>query len=110
MPGAARDMRARLLVVAILVVLELVRDGPAPETRAAPHLGYVEQLGIAAQELSLSCGLHDLLDLMGVGQVQALLGRLRPAIRNRSDEGVADGLVLRLESLLGEQDLVRPRP
>src|SRR6476620_3994016 len=110
MSGAARLLRAAPWEVAILVVLELVRDGPAPETRAAPHLGRIEHLGIAAQELGLSCGLHQLLDLVGILHVQAGRGGLRPAIRSRSDENVADRLVLGLESLLVEQNLVRPRP
>src|SRR5262249_19700003 len=110
MPAGSRFLRTPVGKVAVLVPPPLVRDGPAPETRAAPHLGEVEHLGIAAQKLSLSGDLHQLLDLVGIFHVEARLGRLLPAIRNRSDEGVADRLVLALESLLGEQNLVRPRP
>src|SRR5206468_3756518 len=98
MPDADRLLRAAVWEVAILLVLELVRDGPAPETRAAPHLGRVEHVGIAAQQLGLSCHLIEGLDLVGILHVQARRGRLRPAVADGSDEGVADRLVLALES------------
>src|SRR5262249_54036799 len=88
-PGSTRLVRAAPWKVADLVVPPLVRDRPAPETRAAPHLGWVEHLRIAAQELGLPCGLHHLLDLVRIGHVEARLRRLRPAISDRSNDGVA---------------------
>ena len=79
-------------------------------TKNRKRESHVERRGIAAQELGLSCGLHQLLDLVGILHVQAGRGGLRPAIRSRSDESVADRLVLGLESLLVQQNLVRSRP
>src|SRR5258705_492175 len=70
----------------------------------------VERRRLRAQARSLSCELEELAGLVGSTRIQARLGLLRPAIRNRPDERVADRLVLGLESLLVEQNLVRPRP
>jgi hypothetical protein len=48
-PTVARYVRRTIEKVALLLVPLLERDGPAPETRAAPQLGHVERRGIAAQ-------------------------------------------------------------
>src|SRR5262249_30783307 len=69
MPAGPRFLRTPVEKVAVLVPPPLVRDGPAPETRAAPHLGEVEHLGIAAQKLSLSCDPHQLLALGSIFDV-----------------------------------------